>query len=151
LLHHTDPNGCLHPAGVALVTWLALGSTNLTTLDVSRCQLSEQGIGHLARLLACSTSLQTLDMSENSVGEWAAEKMSGALRVNSTLRHLNMAWCGFNASCVPALIDALMVSGVLHLRCGCGAVQQAGLLLVCCTSSGPRTACLQLVMQGTCT
>ena len=63
-------------------------NTSLTSLDLSRNSIDDEGANSLCQALKVNTSLTSLSLGLNSIGDEGAHSLSEALRVNTSLTSL---------------------------------------------------------------
>ena len=63
---------------------------SLHHLNVSSCQIGDEGAVVLARALEANNTLKTLDLSHNSISDVGVEELGSALASNSSLRGLSL-------------------------------------------------------------
>ena len=66
-------------------------NTSLTSLDLSRNSIGDEGASSLSEALRVNTSLTSLDLSGNSIGDEGASSLSETLRVNTSLTSLDLS------------------------------------------------------------
>jgi Ran GTPase-activating protein (RanGAP) involved in mRNA processing and transport len=77
-------------AGASLGALLAANAPALTELDVSRCNLGDDGLRPLFAALPRNSHLGTLDVSDNDMSDaFAHDVLLPALRANASLRTIN--------------------------------------------------------------
>jgi hypothetical protein len=83
-------DGRADEAGAALGALVAANAPALTELDVSLCDLGDDGLRPLLAALRRNTHLRTLDCSENDISEpFARRVLLPAVRANASLRTLH--------------------------------------------------------------
>jgi hypothetical protein len=76
-------------AGAAIAALVAADAPALETLDVSRCDLGDAGLGPLVDALSHNTRLRTLICRDNGASDaFAREQLLPAVRANNSLRRL---------------------------------------------------------------
>ena len=98
----------------------------ITSLDVSKLQLSDKAGASLARVLRNNTSLKKLEMDENQFGRETCKVLAESLLINNTLKSLSFASNPLEKcpDSVLLLANALLInSGLVSLslwQCGIG-------------------------------
>ena len=93
------------------ILFLALRvNTSLTSLNLSRNSIGDEGANSLSQALRVNTSLTTLNLSYNSIGDEGANFLSQALRVNTSLTSLNLSANYIRDEGANSLTQALRVN-----------------------------------------
>merc|ERR1711974_184443 len=79
----------------------------LRELDLSDCDVGDDGAGHLAAMLERNRSLSMLDVKWCSIGDAGLEQLGRALTRNRTLRELYISANEFSAEGVACFADML--------------------------------------------
>ena len=85
-------------------------NTSLTTLDLSRIFIGDEGATSLSQALAVNTSLTTLNLHYNSIGDTGATSLSQALAVNTFVTALDLSWNSIGDEGGTSLSQALAVN-----------------------------------------
>ena len=84
----TDCN--LADSGVEVVADALSGYTSVTALGLSGNTISDVGAQHVARMLSKNSSIVSLFLRNNSIGEEGAREIAGSLQGNTRLARLNL-------------------------------------------------------------
>ena len=81
---------------IADILVLALDSSRvglkcqLKVIDLSKNNLTKEGIKQLAQVLPNNNVLEVLDLSKNNIGVSGADELAKALKKNKSLKYLNV-------------------------------------------------------------
>ena len=85
-------------------------NTSLTSLNLYKNSIGDEGADSLSQALRVNTSLTSLNFFENSIGDEGADSLSQALRVNTSLTSLNLSWNYICHKGADSLSQALRVN-----------------------------------------
>ncbi|KAL0240162.1 hypothetical protein GEMRC1_010268 [Eukaryota sp. GEM-RC1] len=123
-------------------------NTIITSVDLNRCCLEDEGARALAEALKVNTSLTSVCLIRNSIEDEGARALAEALKVNATLTSINLLGNSIEAGGARALAEALKVNSTctnLNLQNNCirdeGAMALANALKV-------NSTCANLNLQN---
>ena len=85
-----------------------------TILDISVCNMSDEGAESLARALTVNRSLQELNISFNKIGDNGIAHISTALQTNTTMTKLGIGHCSMLDEGAESLARALAINSSLQ-------------------------------------
>ena len=68
----------------------------VTSLNLSKNKISDEGIGHVVKAL-CDSSIESVTFADNKIGEKSIEVIVGTLKTNKTLKHLDLTGNGIGS------------------------------------------------------
>ncbi|XP_067041353.1 protein NLRC3-like [Acropora muricata] len=85
-------------------------NTSLSSLDLARNSIGNEGANSLAQALRVNTSLSSLALAFNSIGNEGANSLAQALRVNTSLSSLKLTWNSIGYEGANSLAQALRLN-----------------------------------------
>jgi len=82
-------------------------NNTIRSLNISRCNLQNGDIRHIADGLLQNTTLNDMNLSRNAFNQIAAEYIAEALKENVTLRELDLSWNPIGESGLEQIIDGM--------------------------------------------
>ena len=111
LLTKLDVSGCnITDQGKEVITEILLGATSLIVLNFAYAKLNTTVAIKIFTALKKIDSLQILRLNNNSIDDEAADSIATVINNNHQLEKLNISCNKFSASGLPAVIQSLSVS-----------------------------------------
>ncbi|KAK7878191.1 hypothetical protein WMY93_031188 [Mugilogobius chulae] len=92
-----------------------LNIQEVTALDLSYNNITDEGAEHLAELLQGENSLRSLDLTFNNIGRYGAQLLSQSLESNKTLLSLTLSGNKVNSEGALSLANLLQVNNTLQV------------------------------------
>lgn len=67
-------------------------NVTLTTLDLSDCNIRNEGLRHVTTAICNNESIQNLSLSGNHLDETCSDTLQRLLSCSDTLKHLDLSW-----------------------------------------------------------
>ena len=98
----------------AKILKLLAKQTSPTTLDLSNCNLADQGAQTLAKALEQNSTLRTLNLTDNDIRTKGVEALANALKANTSITTLDLRRNNLYPKGVIALAEALKQNSTLE-------------------------------------
>jgi Ran GTPase-activating protein (RanGAP) involved in mRNA processing and transport len=86
----------------------------LTTLDLSKCDLGNEGVKHIISALMDNKSIENINLSHNELDELSAAVLAEFLSRSTSLKHLDLSWNSlYSAAAWKTLISAFQKNKTL--------------------------------------
>lgn len=76
------------PHGISVLTTVTLASSNISQLDVSRCNMDASSLGTLLKAMQSKQTVTLLDISDQPLGRQGVQELADFLRVDKKLQEL---------------------------------------------------------------